>query len=134
MNTNFFLFNKKYTENIFLIDGLGALLTCILLGFLSFMESFIGFPKEYLFYLIPIALCLSFYSLTSHFLKPKNAKKYLSILAFFNFIYCCITLFFIFQSRNIITIFGVLYFTSEMIIILLLVIYELGIVFHRNQS
>jgi|JI9StandDraft_1071089.scaffolds.fasta_scaffold05310_7 hypothetical protein len=125
MNTNFFLFNKKYTENIFLIDGLGALLTCILLGVLSLMESFIGFPKEYLFYLIPIALCLSFYSLTFHFLKSTNSKKYLSILAFFNFIYCCLTLFFIFQSRNIITIFGVLYFTSEIIIILLLVIYEL---------
>ncbi len=125
INSKFYSFNEKYAKYIFLVDGLGAFFSSLLLVVLFEMEAFFGFPKKYLLCLIPVALCLSLYSLSLHFLNPKSKNKYLSILAFSNLGYCCLTLFFIFQSRYIITIFGVFYFTSELIIILLLVIYEL---------
>lgn len=117
--------NPFHPSKIFLTDGIGALLTAILLGgVLAQFESIFGMPKSILYDLVIIVGIFSIYSLTCYFQKPKNWQFYLKIIAIANLLYCCITLGLVIFNFQKLTTLGILYFVIEILIIVALVVIE----------
>ncbi|RXK58048.1 hypothetical protein ESA94_18720 [Lacibacter luteus] len=106
-------FSKITTQKIFLIDGIGALVSACMLGFvLTTFESFFGMPKNILYALSAIALLLSVYSFTNAANKPANPAFRLRIIAIANLFYCFLTFVLVFLFYEEITVYGLLYFLS----------------------
>lgn len=103
---------------IFLIDGLGALLTAFLLFVVlrSFNEYF-GIPKEILNYLSAIAAGLCIYSTLCFLFLKTNWILFIRVIAFANLFYCILTVGLLIIYCPLITIAGITYFFVEMVII-----------------
>jgi hypothetical protein len=113
------LFQPKY---IFLIDGLGALVTAFSLGFiLTSFEEYFGMPKAVLNYLSGTAACFAVYSLSCHFLSLKQWPSFLGFITVANLIYCVISLSLLIYLREQIMALGWIYFLLELLIIIILV-------------
>ena len=117
-------------KRIFLIDGLGALVSTFLLGFvLVRYETYFGMPVKMLQLLALIAFFLAVFSLTCFIKTPKKWGIYLRIVGKANFAYCLLTLTLVFYHFDRLTWLGVSYFIAEILILLLLIRVELkGIV------
>ena len=123
------LSNPKY---LFLIDGLGALLTAFCLEFvLARLESVFGVPQKTSHFLSIIAFIFAIYSLLSYFFVRENWRFYLKIIAFANLTYCFTTIYLIFHFNKNITHLGMIYFLGEIIVILIIVFFELKTAFKR---
>ena len=116
------------TKTLFLIDGLGALLSAIFLSFvLPSQESLIGMPSTILGYLGDAACLLSLYSLSCAKFSPGNWRSFLFIIAGANLTYCCVTLALVLQNSDILRPLGWLYFLGEMAIIVALASVEIAV-------
>jgi peptidoglycan/LPS O-acetylase OafA/YrhL len=113
---------------IFLLDGLGALISIIFLGVLYFYENFFGMPKEIVKIFIVIALCLMTFSLSVYLFNPKNWRSLLKVVITLNLSYCLYTLYHVFQNRKELTIYGLLYFMGEILVIILICWLEVRVV------
>ena len=119
---------EKFISNpkrLFLIDGLGAILSSFLLGYvLVKLEKVFGIPYKTLYLLGSMPVFFAIYDL---YCFRKNIE-YLSILlkgiAIINLIYCSISLGFAFYHVETITIFGCIYILIEILIIITLSIIE----------
>jgi hypothetical protein len=111
-------------RNIFLIDGVGALLSAGLLLVLFQYESVFGMPKAVLKNLIPIGCVFAVYSLSCFVLRPNRWKLLLMIIALANLLYCVITVAAVIQHSDSLTLFGRIYFLLELLVILVLVAAE----------
>jgi hypothetical protein len=121
------LSNKLFQTpgNIFLLDGMGALLSAVLLVFLvAPFESFFGLSPKIAYYLSIPAFCFSLYSLSCYFLHVRHWKPYMRLVAIANFVYCCVTFGLVVQQYRLLTVLGILYFLGEIIIILSLISIE----------
>lgn len=122
------MINKINPRHFFLIDGLGALLSTFLLGFvLVKWQDAIGMPTSRLYLLATIAAVFCLYSLCCFFSGVKNWRRYLRIIAVSNLAYCVLTTGFMMYEYANLTALGMLYFVSEIIIIVTLAIIELRI-------
>ena len=118
----------KKPKNIFLIDGIGALLTALLLFFmLRNFNTFFGLSKSVLKDLSLLALVFSFYSISCYLLVNNNWKSFLKIICTANILYCLLTIGILFYHYDNITILGIAYFLGEIAIIT-------GLVFFGNQN
>ncbi|WP_420318491.1 hypothetical protein [Ekhidna sp.] len=109
-------------ENIFLIDGIGALISTFLLGFVLIkLQEWIGMPQHLLELLAALAFIFAIYSFSMHIFKPKNWQLFLRIIAYTNLTYCIITLYLIVAQFNSLTSLGITYFLVEIVVILALV-------------
>ncbi len=109
-------------KNIFLLDGMGAFTTAILLSqVLARFESLFGMPKEVLFVLSGIAFCFALYSITCHLLVKNNFEPYLKVIIAANLIYCLATFGLVLLHIQTLTGLGMAYFLGEITIILMLV-------------
>ena len=118
----------KITRNpkiLFLIDGLGALLTSFLLVVVltKFQDDF-RMPMRILYYLSLIALVISIYSFSCHFLLIDRWEPFLKGIIFANLTYCCLTMGSVYYFYQDLSLAGVLYFGVELIIIIALVSME----------
>lgn len=114
------------SKKLFLIDGLGALLSAFLLGIVLIrFESSFGIPRNILYFLSLTACALATYSLTCYFLAKKIRKLHIKIIGWANFCYCCLTLGLLFYFYEKITALGIFYFLGEVAIIVTLAIVEL---------
>lgn len=121
-------------KNIFLVDGLGALLTALLLFLiLRPFNNHFGMPKITLIYLSIIALIFAFYSITCFFLLIENWKPFLKIISIANLLYCALTFVLLIRYHQSITILGVAYFSGEILVICGLTFLELKIC-RKNQK
>lgn len=113
-------------ESIFLIDGIGALMSFIMLivCFIGFQPYF-GLPLPLVYKLALLPLLFSVYSLSIHFIKPVNWKKYLVGIALPNLVYCLLTIIIMIYYSEQITWLGIGYFVIEKMIIIALVVKEL---------
>lgn len=112
-------------ENAFLIDGIGAAMSALLLIMIvAPFESFFGFPSDVAIYLAILPLLFCVYSLTCHFTKPKNWSIFLRGIAICNVLYCVLTITMVIYFFQQLSIFGVIYFISEKLIIIPLAIWE----------
>ena len=123
MRTTIILSNiKNNPKRIFLLDSAGALITTIgLVLILIVFEPYFGMPRNALYLLSAIAFSLFTYSISCYFLVKKNWNLYLLILMVGNTLYALVSIVLIIKNFDQLTILGILYFTSEKIIIALIV-------------
>lgn len=119
-------------KRIFLVDGVGALITATtLVAILGQFESTFGMPQRAIYFLAAIAVSFAIYSLACYFKLPSNWPPFLRTIAIANLSYCILTLVLISVFRNEITTLGIAYFAAEIIVVSTLAIYEL-ITAHRR--
>jgi hypothetical protein len=118
-------------QNIFLLDGLGAFLTAIIL---FFFKLYFGIPIKIMSILAIIALIFSMYSLVCFLLKPHNWQSFLKGISIANLLYCVLTFTLLISYWGSVTTLGIIYFFVEIIIISVLVYMEIKIVRTINES
>lgn len=112
-------------KQIFLIDGIGAVVSSLLLVFVACNEPIFGMPGEVLLKIIPIAITAAVLSLSCYFVNLPDRQKYLSAIIILNITYCCLTLLLMITFFRELTVPGMLYFMAEKLIIILLIVFEL---------
>lgn len=118
----------KNPINIFLIDAFGAGISVVLLGIiLPLFHTFLGIPKPVLYFLALIPVFFIIYDLLSYFLIKENIVFWLKGIAFLNISYCFISVFCAFIHYKTITFWGCIYIFIEVLIILLLAIFQLNV-------
>lgn len=115
-------------KKLFLIDGLGVLISAFLLGIILVrFESFFGIPARALYILAVIPVAFAVYDLYAYYRVHKNAANWLKGIAFLNLLYCAISIgFAIFHHQQIKTV-GWLYLSIEIFVVICLVIFELKV-------
>ena len=110
---------------IFLIDGLGAILTvAILFSVLRPFNEYIGMPQTTLTYLSLIGVFFFLYSITCFLLLKNNWQPFLRAISIANLPYCCLTIGVVIYHYQSITILGITYFLAEIIVVCGLVFIE----------
>jgi hypothetical protein len=113
-------------KKLFLLDGLGgAFTTCSLFFVVSNYTEYFGMSANIATYLSAIGLVYCTYSMLCYFLLSGNWTPYLRIIATGNFLYCILTMAFLYTYYKNLTRIGLTYFLGEMLIIALLAYIEL---------
>ena len=113
-------------RNVFLLDGVGALFSALLLVLLiAPFEAVFGMPPETAYKLSYPAFGFVVYSLGCYFLNPQGWKPFLLGIATANFLYCCVTLGLVITEFAILTKLGVAYFLGEIGIVFGVIAIEL---------
>lgn len=116
-------FNPK---KLFIIDGLGAILSAFLLGVvLVGFESIFGIPKSTLYCLAFFPCLFAIYDFYCFFMDGNNISLQLKGIAILNLLYCCLSVGLIIYHHHRITKYGWAYLMIEIIIVLALAYYEL---------
>ena len=117
----------KNPKRLLLIDILGALITTILLLLVvKNFNQFFGITPSQINTLAIIAFLICSFGTVCWFKNKKNWKPILLILASFNLLYC-LTTFWVLNSSTNLTIYGIVYFLIEILIILVLAFLEIKI-------
>lgn len=113
-------------KQIFLIDTVGALISTILLGIvLPAFQHFIGFPLAVLWGLSGVALLLFVYSFSCYKRTLRKPELFLRGIGILNLLYIIATLSLVWMFWDTLTILGVIYFSSEAMIVSSLGTYEI---------
>lgn len=122
-------------KTLFLIDGLGALLSAFLLGVvLTSFEEFFGMPRIVLYSLSFLAVLFAVYSSLCYLKTPENWPTYLKTIAILNLLYCFVTIGLVFHFFEQLTMFGIIYFVCEIFVILTLASIELKLAMHHSRD
>jgi hypothetical protein len=111
-------------HRIFLIDGIGAILSILAALAAAQFEDLLGTPSLLFSRLAIIAACFALFSFTCFFTKVKNWRSFLKNLAVFNLLYCVFIASLIFYFFEKMSIWGILFFVGEIGIIVALAIVE----------
>ncbi len=113
-------------RTIFLIDGIGAIVSAVMLGIvLPLLQDLIGMPTEVLYYLASAAVMFAIYSLSCAFIVPANWPTFLRIIAFVNLTYCVVSVGLVYYFYPQLTKLGIAYFAIEKLIVIYIVMMEL---------
>lgn len=103
---------------LFLIDGLGALLSALFLGIiLVHFEDIFGMPQAVLYPLAGVACLFAVYSLCCYVLVRRRWAVFFWIIALANVLYACATLGLLVIQHDALTCWGWGYFVLELGII-----------------
>lgn len=115
-------------RNLFLIDGLGAILSAVMLGVvLVALNSYIGLSSNTLYILAVIPIFFALYDFVVYLVNSKNWRPYLRIIAIANLLYCVFSIVILFTHLDSLKLLGWIYFVGELIIVGGLAIYELRV-------
>lgn len=121
--------SKKLTgrpNNIFLLDGFGALLTAFMLSVvLAGFEHFFGMPRNVLYMLAAIAGVFAVYSLCCYRFVSRNHRPFLLGIIIANLSYCILSIAMALCYFQQLKTPGLVYFILEIVVILALVFIEL---------
>lgn len=119
---------KINPKQLFLVDSLGALVSAFMLGVvLVTLEEMIGMPRQVL-YMLSLIACFFFVNSLWCFLRSQeNWRPRMKLVAVFNLMYCCLTAGLVIYLYQKLTIWGIIYFVVEKIIVVPLAILELKI-------
>ncbi|PJZ83245.1 hypothetical protein [Leptospira harrisiae] len=118
-------FLKNNSKYIFLIDGLGAILSGVLLSLvLPLYIDYLGMPIDTLYILSILPFVYAVYSLLCCVLNPFQWKFYLRVIALANFLYCAFTMFYLLMNLDQTTIVCEIYFVLEMMVVVSLASFE----------
>jgi hypothetical protein len=110
---------------VFLVDGLGALLTATFTYLLmTFFIEWVGLPYEVLRILALVALGMAAYSLSCHFFLKDKKRNWLRVIIVANLLYVLATAILIIMYHDLIRLPGLIYFLSEFVVVLVLVRWE----------
>lgn len=116
-------------RTLFIIDGLGALVSAFFIGFvLVKFQPFIGLSKSTLYFLAVFPIILIVYNVYFYFRNPIKVLFCLKIIAFLNLFYCFLSIAIILYNYNSITKLGLLYFGLEILMLILLIRLEFSVV------
>lgn len=117
--------NILKSKKLLLIDGLGALLSVFLLGFLLplFSEAF-GLEKVVFHSLCAFAVFMAILSFSAFVFAGGKWRKALLFVAVGNFSYCVLTMVLLREFGNSLTPIGLAYFTGEIALIFALATWE----------
>jgi len=112
-------------KHLFLIDGIGALVSMFFLGFvLVWLEDKIGMPKNVLYLLAGLPVFFIIYSFNCYFFLKNKWKPYLRGIAILNLLYCFLTIGLLFFYDHNLTILGWTYFIVELVVLFVLIAIE----------
>ncbi len=116
------------SRQLFFIDSLGALVSAILLGLiLPLYQEQIGVSASTLYRLSGGASAFFIYSSYCYWVLKRPLAPFLRVIAICNLVYCLITLGIMISLADQIKTLGVLYFGGELVIIIVLAIFELKV-------
>ena len=119
----------QHPKKMFLIDGIGALLSALgLLFILIPFETYFGMPAIVCQYLSFIAFAFTAFSLMRYFSDMNNWHTYLKVIATANSLYCLLTLGLVIKYVQSLSALGIAYFVGEMLIILAIVRLEIAVI------
>lgn len=111
-------------KTVFLVDGLGALLTAtLLMAIVCPFNVHFGMPPEFLPLLSITALAFAAYSLSCYLFNA--SKKFLLPIILANLTYCLLTLSLAIYFWHHLTFLGITYFLGEILIVIALISLEL---------
>ncbi|HMQ81477.1 MAG TPA: hypothetical protein PKA00_01165 [Saprospiraceae bacterium] len=114
-----------------MIDSLGALLSACMLGFvLVRFEAVFGMPVTVLYFLASLALIFFIYSLLCFLYVKASWRNFLKGIAAVNLLYCCLTLCLVFIHWDDLSVWGLLYFGMEIVVVSVLAVLEWLKAFH----
>lgn len=120
---------------IFLIDGIGAIVSILFLGgILATFETHFGMPKHILYMLCGMAVFFATYSMTCYFFLKKRFSFYLKGIILLNTLYCGLTISLIFHYYPQLTQLGIIYFILELIVIFTLILFEIFVSLKLDHS
>ncbi len=112
-------------KTIFLVDGLGALLSVVMLGMvLPTFPSYIGMPIPVLYWLAGLAFLLAITSLGCYKFADSTNPSWLRLISTANLAYCALTLCLLVLYYEVMTKLGVFYFVAESLIVIGLALWE----------
>lgn len=117
---------KHQTKNLFIIDGVGALVSAFLLGIvLVRLEYLFGMPVQTLYILAAIPCFFMLFDLYAYFQNERSTARYLRLIAFANLAYCLISVGFLFIHAYNLSLLGWLYFIGEILVVAFIAVLEL---------
>ena len=120
---------------LFLIDGVGALFSAILMAVVVLpLQNFFGMPGSIVKGLAIVAFLLAGYSLSCYMFYPANPRRYLVFIALANMIYCLVTSMLLVRNSTTITGLGFTYFLGEMAIMIIILCIEWLAVIQKNRT
>ena len=127
--------NKINPRTLFLVDGVGALVSAVMLGVvLVQLEPLIGMPRRVLYVLALIPCFFMVYSFLCFLKPPQNWKFFMRMIAIANLSYCALTLGLVIYLFPQLTVLGFTYFILEIIVVVTLVIIELKTASHFPKN
>jgi hypothetical protein len=121
-------------RKIFLIDSIGAFTSFSILLLFGFYSTYLRLPNNVVKILLVLPLIYSIYSLLVFLLNSPKWKLLLKIIALANFGYCLFTGFIVYKYYSTLTKIGLLYFITEMIIIIALAYYEYNLIVKKKNT
>ncbi len=128
---------KSNPKIIFLIDGIGALITFLsLFGIGFWLQEYFGMPQNVLYSLAFVGVFYAIYSLSCYFFlfdkiesSIKKWQSFLKVIIAANGLYCVALCFFLIYFYQSLTILGLIYFSLEISVITVLVVLEAKMAF-----
>lgn len=117
-------------NQLFLIDGSGALLSALLLCVVYYYKNIFGMPDAMFYQLIPFPVLFACYSITCSFIKTKKRKILLAIIIICNVCYIAYSLLLAYRNAGSLTLPAITYFKLEVLVILALVCLEIDYIKH----
>jgi len=125
----------SHPKNLFLVDGLGAILSIIMLGFvLVQLQHYVGLPVKTLYLLASIPVVFFFYDLYCYLYLKRDWKKYLGFIALANLLYCVGTGYILYSYYQDMPVLGVTYFVLEILVILVIVYLQVSAMGSRTEA
>jgi len=125
MNKRWQEFLNKITQSgksLFLLDGVGALLSAFFLGVvLRIFQPSIGMPQDILIMLALSACAFACYSLACSFLVKDKWPIFLRVIMVVNALYALFSLGLVYLHFEQLTVLGVTYFVLELIVLAVVV-------------
>ncbi len=115
-------------RQVFLLDGLGGVLTATLLGLiLPLFHEHLGLGPRTLRWLGLAGLGYAAFSLSTFWRSPRRVAPYLRVIVVANLVYCAVIIAVLSARRADVTVLGFGYFAVEVVVILALVGLEVGV-------
>jgi hypothetical protein len=116
----------KKPREIFLIDAIGAFLTTLFLGTMILLKSKLqlGMPSKTIVFLAFVGASFSIYSFWCSFFIKNKWQFFLKIIVIVNSCYCILTLGLLIFFYNQLTLLEMIYFSVELFVLILLIIFE----------
>ncbi len=133
MNKLRILLLDKIDKKILLLDSFGALLTAINLLVIPLFEKYTGIPRDITLLLVPLPFLYSIFSFLSYKFGNHYWRSLLKMIAIANLFYCCLTMYVTWINFDTLKILGITYFSIEISVIVILVIFEFRIALHKKE-
>lgn len=121
-------------KKLFRIDGLGAIISTIVLGIvLVKLEYLFGIPKPTLYFLASLPCLFAIYDFYCYYKIDNNLGKFLKLIAITNFMYCCLSIGLALYHRKDISNLGWIYILIEIAIVSGLALIELKVAKRQTE-